>query len=293
MIELLRALAALADPPAIGHGRLTELLGLPDPPEPADHAELFLFQLPPFASIYLGAEGKLGGEARDRVAGFWRAVGQSPPDEPDHITALLGFYAQLSEAEAAEADEARAALLGRGAAALLHEHILPWMGPYLSCVRQIGAPFYAEWAELLLETLEEEHRRRGVAEALPLHLRAAPPLPDPRTAGGDAFLEGILAPVRSGMILTRADLAQGAARVGVAVRAGERRYALAAMMSQDAGGILGWLATQARDWQERHTASVPVIGEGVAEDWSARARRAAGLLDALSDAAREATPCPK
>ena len=292
MIELLRALGALADPPADGHDRLAGLLGLAAPPDPADHADLFLFQLPPFASIYLGPEGKLGGEARDRVAGFWRAVGQSPPAEPDHIGALLGLYAGLSETESAEDDGAYRTLLAQGATALLHEHMLPWMGPYLSRVRDLAAPFYRQWAELLLSTLQAELQRRGPAERLPLHLREAPSLPDPRTAGGPAFLDGLLAPVCSGLILTRADLARGAAASRVGIRAGERRYALEAMMSQDATRVLEWLASESRAWARRHTDLAPVVGEGVAGSWSGRARGTASTLDALAETAWEATTCP-
>ena len=35
----------------------------------------------------------LGGEARDRIAGFWRALGLVPPPEPDHLAVMLGLYA--------------------------------------------------------------------------------------------------------------------------------------------------------------------------------------------------------
>jgi sulfite exporter TauE/SafE len=38
----------------------------------------------------------LGGAARERVAGFWRAVGLVPPPEPDHLAALLGLAAGVS-----------------------------------------------------------------------------------------------------------------------------------------------------------------------------------------------------
>jgi hypothetical protein len=40
---------------------------------------------PPYAAVYLGAEGGFGGEAADRVAGFWRAIGVPPPG-PNQIT---------------------------------------------------------------------------------------------------------------------------------------------------------------------------------------------------------------
>ena len=68
------------------------------------YMDLFGFQLYPYASVYLGSEGMLGGEARDRIAGFWRAIGEPPPSEPDHLAVLLALYARLCEL-AAETEE--------------------------------------------------------------------------------------------------------------------------------------------------------------------------------------------
>lgn len=52
------------------------------PPAVDEHTDVLVFQAYPYASIYLGAEGMLGGKARDRIAGFWRALGGEPPAEP-------------------------------------------------------------------------------------------------------------------------------------------------------------------------------------------------------------------
>ena len=59
-----------------------------------------MLNCPPYASVYLGPDGALGGEGADRAAGFWRASGLTPPAEPDHLTALLALYASLGEAAA-------------------------------------------------------------------------------------------------------------------------------------------------------------------------------------------------
>ncbi len=293
MIELVRTLGALTDPPAEGHAALAELLDLGALPSPSEHTDLFLFQLPPFASIYLGPEGKLGGEGRDRVAGFWRAVGQSPPAEPDHLGALLGLYAGLSELEADEGDDAHRVLLAQSASALLHEHVLSWTGPYLASVAELSNGFYRRWAELLQETLRVEREARTVPQHLSVHLRQAPPLPDPRAEGGSAFLDGLLAPACSGLIVTRAALARGAAACRVGIRAGERRYALEAMLAQDGARVLGWLASEGHRWVERHQGLAAAVGETSAAHWSERAAQTAALLESLADAAWEEAPCPR
>ena len=103
--ELFRALGAVAGDPADARTACAAL-GLPVPGN-AEHTEVFVLNCPPYASVYLGAEGGLGGEAADRVAGFWRAIGVPPPAEPDHLTALLSLYARLGEARRRDGPPAR------------------------------------------------------------------------------------------------------------------------------------------------------------------------------------------
>jgi len=164
-------------------------------------------------------------------------------------------------------------------------------------VAELGGPFHAAWAGLLGEALALGRRHaaeRGEAEAgLPLHLREAEPLPDPR-AGGDgaaeAFLRALLAPVRSGMILTRRDLARAGRELGLGVRLGERAYVLRALLAQHAPRTLAWLAGEARRQGARHGGvdNDPVI----TAFWQDRALAAAALLDELAstEAHRSWTP---
>ena len=83
-VELLRALTVLAEPPGPAHARVADALGFSEAPAASDFGDVFLFQLYPYASVHVGAEGMMGGDARQRVAGFWRALGRTPPAEPDH-----------------------------------------------------------------------------------------------------------------------------------------------------------------------------------------------------------------
>src|SRR6266536_3843482 len=150
------ALGVLCEPPKAAHVAIAEALRLPGRIDAADHTELFGFQLVPYASVYLGAEGMLGGEAADRVAGFWRALRLAPPPEPDHLAALLGLYAALGEAERDERAAARRLLWRESRRALLWEHLLTWTVPYARAV-SAGAPApYAVWGALLAEALLAE-----------------------------------------------------------------------------------------------------------------------------------------
>jgi hypothetical protein len=224
----------------------------------------------------------LGGEARDRVAGAWSALGRTPPPEPDHLGALLGLYAALCEHQESETDPAEKALWGAAASGFLWEHLLSWTAPYLGRFDGVGAPVYEAWARLLGDTLREEGRRWGPPAVLPLHLRSAPGLPDPRESGSDAFLSGLLAPVRSGMVLTRADLSRGAALMGVGLRMGERRFALGAFFAQSPEQTLDWLCREA-DAEARRHEEVSDDLELIAEFWSGRARATKDLVMSLRE----------
>ena len=251
--DLSRGRAVLAEAPTEESIEVARALGLPGAPTASDYSDVFLFQLYPYASVHLGAEGMIGGEARDRIAGFWRAVGLTPPAEPDHLASLLGLYAALAERAAETEDEAEAVLLVQAKGALLAEHLVPWIFPFLARVTELSDGPIAAWAELLTSTLRAEIQAAdgpdtSGAEPAPrsAHLAEAPGLPDPRVDGSDDFLAALLAPVRSGVILTRADLARLAVATDTGLRAGERRYALEHLLAQDAPQVLRLLAAECR-----------------------------------------------
>ena len=286
-VELIRALAVLAEPPTVGYDSLAGVIGLQGTPDPAEFSDLFLFQLYPYASVHLGAEGMMGGEARDRVAGFWRAIGRTPPPEPDHLAALLGLYVTLAERGTA-GEGAEDLMAGQAKDALLREHLAPWVFAYLERVRELTRGFYADWADLLSRTLRRELAsaskldQSSAAETLPLHLREAPGLPDPRSEGGDGFLQAMLAPVRCGVILTRADLARIAGDLDLGLRAGERRYALEHLLGQEPVSVLQALGEEARRQGETHATRASWLGV-VADFFARRANDTAALLAALAE----------
>jgi TorA maturation chaperone TorD len=289
-VELLRALAVLAEPPRPQHAALSAALDLPGVPDAADYADLFLFQLYPYASVHVGAEGMMGGAARDRVAGFWSALGRAPPAEPDHLAALLALYVSLVEEAAAGPTDPERAMAEAGRIALLYEHLTPWIFPFLERVGELSAGPYATWAALLSDVLLAEVRRgtapRGEREALPAHLGEAGPVPDPREEGADAFAAALLAPARSGFTLVRADLARIAARLDLGLRAGERRYALAHLMGQGAAAVLEDLAGEAERQGAAHAARAGDFGR-TATFLAERAAATARLLRELAADAAE------
>jgi len=279
--ELIRGLATLAEPPGPECVRLAELLELPSTPADWQYTELFVEQLYPYASVYLGGEGKLGGDARDRVAGFWRALGETPPNEPDHLALLLALYAHLDELESEASTAAERTAWHRARAALFWEHLESWLPVWLAKLALIAAPPYRQWGALLTEALTAERAGLTLPETLPLQLREAPGLPQPTTCSGEEFLEHLLAPVRTGFVLTRSDLIECADELGLAIRAGERRYVLKALLGQTAPPVLDWLSRLAADAAAAHATRDGII----AEFWAARARAASELLAAAAEEA--------
>jgi Nitrate reductase delta subunit len=275
--ELLRALGAVADSPAAGRS-VGSALGL-DPVSDAEHTDAFVLNCPPYAAIYLGPEGAIGGEGADRVAGFWRAIGITPPAEPDHLAALLGLYARLGEAEAEAAVGARrpatAAALAQSRAVLFWEHLWPWLPGYLDAVTDLAVPALTGWADLTRRALAAEASGVPPCPRQPLALREAPSGAEPPAGPGDV-IELVTIPVRSGLILTRRRLAEGAGRAGVGFRIGERRFALRAMLEQDPRATLAWLAGEADRWQQRHRDRVP--GDEITRWWAGRAARTGSVL---------------
>lgn len=292
-MELHRALGALIEPPAPEHGRLARALGLPEAPVEEEHAAVVAFQRHPYASVHLGPEGMIGGEVRDRVDGFrralgfeeaghagaWNAEGRPAPGSgvtTDHLAALLSHLALLEAWRRDEAGLARQALLSQARDTLAWEYVLSWTPPYLASFHGCGSSFYEAWAALLGRALDALGEEVEPPARLPEALRTAPPFPDMREAGVDEIVSALLAPARSGMIVLRDDLVEMARSVGAAARATDRRSWLRGLLEQAPRETVGWLAGHASRWAARmHGARPRPVGRW----WSRKARRTAEALE--------------
>jgi hypothetical protein len=278
--EVLRALAVVAEG-GEGLERVAAALDLGRPIDMAAHVELFDFQLYPYASVYLGAQGMLGGEARDRVAGFWRALRLDPPTEPDHLASLLGLLVTLEEQAATEPEPARHALLEQAGRALLWEHLLSWLPLWIErAIERTDGPL-RRWAELLFQTMTALASALGPPSTLPAALACAPTGLSAEEVRGEGLAAALLAPVRTGVIVLREDLRHLAGDLDLGLRAGERRFAMQSLLEQDRAGTLTWMA-QFIAGQASRTDRWPAAWAPVMGFWSNRARESAALLDALA-----------
>ena len=171
MIELIRALGMFCEAPSEEQVRIAKILGFSQTPSRDLYEGIFCRELPPYASEYIDCGANSDGEGLERISGFWRALLRDVPNEPDHLSGLLGLVAYLEELQGSEKEHARALLIRRSRSALLWEHLLPWLPMYLDKVESIGdATVYGDWARLLTEALVNEYRSLGPLENLPIHL---------------------------------------------------------------------------------------------------------------------------
>lgn len=275
--ELWRALGAALVTPPPHNATVLRALGLP-PQTGAEHAGVFVLSAPPHAAIHLGPEGQLGGAGLDRVAGFWRVLGLDPPEDADHLGVLLMLYAELGDAESGAGTPATRGSLTNARTALFAEHIGSWAPAYLAAVAANSAPSVAAWATLTGDTVRTEAARLDV-RALPAALRDAPDPFDPVADDPATLLDTLIAPVRSGFVLTWPDVERCGAQVGLGVRRGERRYAIKAYLEQDPRPTIGWLADHARSCSRQHGAAF--ADPLTAQWWQARAQHTAQALDAM------------
>lgn len=274
--DLVRALGDAVMAPL--HVEAARVLGLPPPPAMAAHTEVFVLEIHPYASVHLGAEGMIGGEAGDRVAGFWRALDLAPPAEADHLAVLLGLYARLGSEELGlpPAQGRRRAAVASARAALLWEHLAPWVPAHLAAVTRVGGAFHRGWARLTGRVLHAEAAAQPERSELPSALVSAPPVV---TLGSRRDLvEGVLAPACSGMVVTRADLVRLGGDLGLGVRPGERRFVLDVLLDNTPAGVLAGLAAMAQEWAELHRSWHAGPLEAIGRWWADRATAAAAVL---------------
>lgn len=176
----------------------------------AEHHRLFDRELLPYASVFLEADGHLGGDVSSAVGRRFTAAGLSPPSSqpPDHLGRELELTAALEEARgSAESGTAEAEADVR---AFLDGHLLWWVPPLMVAQRRNGDSFWRTVAELTLELVFGHRAELAGADPpdhpVPWHLQGVPrdPLDDP-TVDLREVATFLTLPVRSGLYLSEAD----------------------------------------------------------------------------------------
>lgn len=278
--DLIRLLGKFIDVPGEAHLKWATALRLIAPASletwRARHTQSFIEQCYPFASVYLGPEGAIGGVAANRVADFRELLGSTIAGPPDALGALLADYAELVE----RSENDPRALHAREA--MLWEHLLCWLIPFLYSVERAAPTPYAPWASLTRHIFIEEAGFVGNPECMPLQLRDAPVVDIGRhTHSLDDVVRILLVPVSSGIVITRHDLSRIANAVGGTTYIGGRHLLLHSLLKQQPKATLERLADEAIRQAQAHGGEHDTLSM-ISNFWFERALVTAAALKAMA-----------
>lgn len=265
-MHLFPSLGELIEAPGAEQTRIARMLGLPGAPTRQDYTNLFVVQLFPYASIYLSPQGFAGGAVRNRISEFWHQLGRTPPQEPDHAASLFKYYGSLHPA-----------VHGESRPVIFWEAMASWLPIYLLRARELASTLYRAWSDVAFDVVEAEAGQLGAPAALPFLLASAPMPPSISNPG--AFIDALFAPVVSGVIICRVDLAQCAVANRLTLRMADRRHTLKLLLSENTPGVCSWLNDEIGRQAENLTRLPDALGI-VREHWL---QRALGFATAIQE----------
>ena len=118
----------------------------------AQYQRIFGFNVPPYASIFLEADGHLGGAVSAYADRVFRDAGleiKASDVMPDHIGLELAYLGHLSMLEAKcleEGDQVRRELVQEEVGAFASAHLIYWLPIFLQTLEAQGDPFFAHVA---------------------------------------------------------------------------------------------------------------------------------------------------
>ncbi|MFT5459537.1 MAG: TorA maturation chaperone TorD [Myxococcota bacterium] len=255
----------------------------------ATHHRVFGLEVFPYESVFVGADGVMGGDAtgalrRDLQAAGFR--GGRTDVEVDHVGLELAALSWLcaAEAEALE-DDVDPAPARAHQARLLHRHVARWL-PALSLAVHGLDP----WTQRVLALAEELVAAHCTALG-PTPGWTLPPRPDDllddRRTGLARIARAWLVPAHSGWALSRQSIGRLAARAGVPSGFGPRWKMLEGVLAgavdhDSADAALDALADELARWRDGY-ARAEALGLPIGP-WRTRLAATEGELSRIRDA---------
>lgn len=234
--EIASALAVVAQASLV-RGEISNALGIEDA-TPSDLYQLFVRELPPFASVYLSGDGNIGGESHSAIAGFYHALGVPTPSDPDHLSSLFSLLSQILQKEADltkgssdPAREAKLASVSRAKSVLVGEHLLSWLPAYLLRAKEVVSYRLSGWVNCamdLLSVLVDQISQSEIGEE---------EFEFERFGSVSDAVEWITTPRKSGLVITPWDISNIGDDLGVALRVGRKRFVLEELLNQSRSDV--------------------------------------------------------
>ncbi len=273
--------------------------------EAARYQRFIGFNVLPYASVYLEADGQLGGEVSRGVLRHYADAGFTPPADapaPDHVSAELGFLAYLTHGLVGAMEQEPGVAAERWQEALrrfIDAHALCWMPAFVLALRRQGDERYGILADTLLE-LVLDHREALGGAAVPAPEGSAGPdlLAKPET-GWKEIAGFLVRPAWSGLFLARDDISRMGRAVSSPIGFGDRTQMLVNLMRSAVSyermdDLLGMMRMMVEGAALAYTAmsdayASPAI-EAAAEPWLRRLSATERMLGDLQEGVHRLAP---
>ncbi|MCB9742839.1 MAG: molecular chaperone TorD family protein [Alphaproteobacteria bacterium] len=284
-LEALRAVAALA--PALEDFDADAAA--------ADHHEVLQRQLFPFASVFLSADGQLGGPesgaARDMAALCGARV---EDEEPDHLGVQLGVLRHLAGAEVdawSDGREDEVARVQDLARHVMDRQLLRWLPALVVALQELEHPLYTPAGLLTLELVGSWRAELGEGPAL-WSLPEPPELLDDPKTGLKRIAQTLSVPALAGVFLTQGRLRRLGRALELPQGFGKRWQLLENLLATAVqyGQLPAFLETlEAALASDRLTLrQLDTHGALPIAPWLSRLEASEGLLRRMREAAQEA-----
>lgn len=232
----------------------------------ATHQTLFGFNVFPYESIFLDSSHLLGGAITDTVLFSYQEAGFTVNDNstnPDHIGNELALLSHLCGAEA-DAWKDNLPLVAERMQNLqrrfLQNHLLRWLIPFVTAVKQQQRPFYTALANLTLDFIDDHFQEIGLIEETPFRLPSPPSLLNNANTGIKEIADYLTAPPNSGFFLSWEDVTQLARTQNIPRGFGDRTQILTNLLRGAAQfdtlpALLNEMQTMITSWQDAYAAA--------------------------------------
>jgi TorA maturation chaperone TorD len=264
----------------------------------ADHQHLFGFNVFPFESVFLDPSGRFGGDLTASVSQFYRQAGYEyapAVDSPDHLgseLAFLAFLCRQDENAGADALPAQTQLAKDAIRLFLDQHLMRWLPPLVVAIRQQGQPFYDALVAHMLTTLQTCIVDLNKLPDTKFNVPQPPPLLEEEGTSLADIADFLLAPVYSGVYLSRDFIGRLASRHSLPSGFGQRRPMLTGLIRSAVNyghldEILASLQEMASAWESSYREmSSPPLSLTAAAMWADRAAETVIILSRIRSQAR-------
>lgn len=259
----------------------------------AAHYQLFVHNVYPYETIFLGDDGLLGGNISERVAAFYQRIGfhSNNSDNTDHLSTELSAMAYLCFAELDAIEDQvphQAERLRQLQRRFLDEHLLRWLPAFVIAVEQQGKSVYTDVVRQSFELVCTHRTQLGDDLMAADEVFSLPQAPDllanEKTSLRD-IAHYLLTPAYTGFFVSFSDIK----RLGTKFRAphgfGKRHLMLTNLLRTASDydvfpDVIADFGQVGLQWQQKFKA-MDLLPESIQQIWTIRLASTLALLNKI------------